>query len=407
MPKTIVLLCDGTSNEIARNRTNVLRLYGCLKKDARQLVFYDPGVGTFGAANAWSYHYRRALEIWGLATGWGLDANVKEAYRFLVEHYDDGKRHEGGDEAPDQIYIFGFSRGAYTARVLAGFIHAVGLMERENLNLLNYAYRAYKNVGKVDGTDETDAREPEKSPFAEVRLFERMLRPRRPVIRCLGLFDTVSSVIEWGRFGPMVRGHAFTSRNPSVQSVRHAMGVDDRRSMFLPTPWPTGGEYWGGRFRPRDEAKIVPQDVDETWFSGVHGDVGGGYPEKHSQLAKYPLHWLILETEAMGLRYTTRTVNNLVLGKEKDGRYVGPDPLAARNEAMSPGWAVLEVIPRFKSRYALTRRKTFLGLYLPFFEHRHVPEGARIHASVFARRGTKADYPQPNIPEDHEIVGEV
>ncbi|WP_135501520.1 T6SS phospholipase effector Tle1-like catalytic domain-containing protein [Roseovarius aestuariivivens] len=406
MPKNIVLLCDGTSNEVAHNRTNVLRLYGCLKKDAGQLVFYDPGVGTFGAANAWSYYYRRALEIWGLATGWGLDANVKETYRFLVEHYDDGKRDEGEDEEPDQIYIFGFSRGAYTARVLAGFIHAVGLMERENLNLLDYAYRAYKNVGKIDGPDETDARAPDKGPFAEVRLFERMLRARRSAIRCLGLFDTVASVIEWGRFGPMVRGHPYTSKNPSVQSVRHALGLDDRRSMFLPTPWPQGEEYWGGPFKPGDD-KILPQDVDEVWFSGVHGDVGGGYPEKVSQLAKYPLKWLIDETETLGLRYKTRTINRIVLGQGEDGKYVGPDALAPRNESMTWGWALLEYIPRWKSRYALTGRKTFFGFYLPLFERRHVPEGARLHASVFPRKGTKRDYPQPNIPDDYTEVGEV
>lgn len=111
MPKNIILLCDGTSNEIARNRTNILRLYGCLKKDEDQLVFYDPGVGTFGAENAWLSFWRRAVEIWGLITGWGLDANVKEAYRFLVEHYDDGTRENVADEAPDRIYIIGFSRG--------------------------------------------------------------------------------------------------------------------------------------------------------------------------------------------------------------------------------------------------------------------------------------------------------
>ncbi|MCR9112482.1 MAG: DUF2235 domain-containing protein, partial [Rhodobacteraceae bacterium] len=84
MPRNIILICDGTSNEIAKNRTNMLRLYGTLIKDEQQMVFYDPGVGTFGAANAWSYGYRRFLEIWGLATGWGLDRNVKQAYTFLV-----------------------------------------------------------------------------------------------------------------------------------------------------------------------------------------------------------------------------------------------------------------------------------------------------------------------------------
>ncbi|MBY5987962.1 T6SS phospholipase effector Tle1-like catalytic domain-containing protein [Roseovarius atlanticus] len=406
MPKNIILLCDGTSNEIARNRTNILRLYGCLKKDEHQLVFYDPGVGTFGAENAWLSFWRRAVEIWGLITGWGLDANVKEAYRFLVEHYDDGTRENVADEEPDRIYIIGFSRGAYTARVLAGFIHALGLIEARNLNLLNYAYRAYKNIGQATGRDVTDAREPERNPFAEVRLFERMLRPRRPAIRALGLFDTVGSVIEWSARLPRIRNHAHVSENPSVQSVRHALAIDERRTMYLPTPWPGGGEYWGGAFRPRDESRIAPQDVDEVWFSGVHGDVGGGYPEKRSQLAKFPLKWMIDELRPLGVKFKEPTVRRLVLGEDADGRYVAPDPLARPNESMTWGWKVVEFLPFYKTRYSLSRRGTFLGFYLPLCEYRHIPDGARVHGSVFARRGTTADYPQPNIPDDHVVVGD-
>jgi uncharacterized protein (DUF2235 family) len=123
MPKDIVILLDGTSNGIAAQRTNVLRLYGCLRKSPEQLVWYDPGVGTLGADGAWSRLWRDTTELWGMATGWGIDANVKQAYRFLIEHYDSGK--EGGG-ARDRIFLFGFSRGAYTARMLAGFIHTIG-----------------------------------------------------------------------------------------------------------------------------------------------------------------------------------------------------------------------------------------------------------------------------------------
>ena len=112
-----------------------------------------------------------------------------------------------------------------------------------------------------------------------------MLRPRRPAIRCLGVFDTVGSVIEWGRIGPRLRTRAFTRKNVSILLVRHAVGIDERRTMFQPQLWPDGEEYWGGPFRPRT---VKEQDVTEVWFSGVHGDVGGGYPEKDSQLAKFP-----------------------------------------------------------------------------------------------------------------------
>lgn len=398
MPKNIVILCDGTSNEISQDRTNVLRLYGALAKNARQTVFYDPGVGTFGAANAWSYYYRKAHEVWGLATGWGLDHNVKEAYAFLVDSYDDGKRAGGDDEEPDRIYLFGFSRGAYTARVLAGLIHTVGLIEPINLNLLDYVYRAYKGVSDKGGVDGQDGpRDAKRNPFAEVRLYERILRPRRPVIRCIGVFDTVGSVIEWGRFGPRLRTHAHTKTNRSVEAVRHAVAIDERRTMFQPILWPKGQDYWAKRFRPES---ATPQDVKEVWFTGVHGDIGGGYPEDRSRLAKIPLHWMIEETRALGLEFKTRTVNEIVLGQREGKHYVPPDPLAARNVSMKGAWPIIELLPRRISRVKESRRRSLLGWYIPFFERRVIPDGAVIHDSVLKRRGTESDFAQPNIPDD-------
>jgi uncharacterized protein (DUF2235 family) len=231
MGKNIVILFDGTSNQISENRTNILRLYGALEKSERQLVFYDPGVGTLGVADSWGRLWPRCVEIWGLVTGWGMDGNVKQAYRFLVENYERGAG--GGDR--DRIYLFGFSRGAYTARVLAGLINAVGLIEPRNLNLLDYVYRAYKLVGSRQPPD-SDA-PPAAADFAEVRLYERVLRPDRPPIRLLGLFDTVASVIESGPWGPRLRSHAYTRRNPSVEMVRHAVAMDERRTMFSPQLW--------------------------------------------------------------------------------------------------------------------------------------------------------------------------
>lgn len=130
MARTIVILLDGTSNGVSDRRTNILRLYGCLRKTAAQTVYYDPGVGTIGAQGAWSRWAQDASELWGMATGMGVDQTVKRAYRFLVESYDNGK---AGNAGRDRICLFGFSRGAYAARMLAGFIHAVGLLERRNL----------------------------------------------------------------------------------------------------------------------------------------------------------------------------------------------------------------------------------------------------------------------------------
>jgi uncharacterized protein (DUF2235 family) len=137
-----------------------------------------------------------------------------------------------------------------------------------------------------------------------VRLYERILRPDRPPIRCLGLFDTVGSVIEPGPgLLPQFKSHAFTARNPSVESVRHAVALDERRRMFRPRPWPedqdcsaaTGSGPTG-----------VAQDAREVWFTGSHGDIGGGYPEAQSALAKIPLLWMIEETAALGLDYVRK-----------------------------------------------------------------------------------------------------
>ncbi|MDA4846148.1 T6SS phospholipase effector Tle1-like catalytic domain-containing protein [Hoeflea poritis] len=405
--RRIVILCDGTSNEIESDRTNVLRLYGALEKDDRQLVFYDPGVGTFGAANAWSYTWRKAHEVFGLATGWGLDHNVKEAYRFLAETYDEGEKAKtrSAKKIParpaDEIYLFGFSRGAYTARVLAGFIHAVGLMRPINLNLLDYAYAAYKSVSDRTENENRDERDPTLNPFAEVRLFERILQPRRPTIRCLGLFDTVGSVIERGRGMPRLRTHAFTRTNKSVEAVRHAVAIDELRTMFQPQLWPAGGDYWGGPFKGET---VKEQDVKEVWFSGVHGDVGGGYPEAASKLAKIPLDWMIAETKALGLKYKPDTVGEIVLGTNAHKDYVKPDPLAKPNESMNAVWKLLEYVPRRVKPFRPTERGAFMGWYLPQGERRIIPAGAAIHNSVFKRRGTPSDYDQPNIPDDHTVV---
>lgn len=311
-----------------------------------------------------------------------MDQNVKEAYQFLVENYRSGHGEGAEQGSRDSIYIFGFSRGSYSARVLAGFIHAVGLIEKRNLNLLDYAYRAYKGIGE-NGVDK----------FGEVRLYERILAPDRPPIRLLGLFDTVASVIEHGRHGPRLRSHAFTKHNRSVESVRHAVAMDERRTMFRPQLWPQGEDYWGNPF---NKAAAKPQDVREVWFAGVHGDVGGGYPEAESGLAKIALQWMIEQTQSTGLFYRTQTVNDLVLGRNSDKAYVAPDPHASQHNSMTRGWSLLEFIPQWRREGE--GGSQWRRLIIPFFARRSIPPGARIHQSVIDR--TKGANPPQNMPRD-------
>ena len=388
MPKNIVILLDGTSNEVECDRTNILRLYGVLTKDAGQLVYYDPGVGTFGADGAWSRFWRKTNEVWGLVTGWGLDQNVKEAYRFLVENYDNGKRKGTKQAERDRIFIFGLSRGAYSARVLAGFIHAVGLIEPRNLNLLDYAYRAYKAIGE----------DQKQSAFAEIRLYERMLNPDRPPIRMLGLFDTVGSVIESGRNGVRLKSHAFTERNNSVESVSHAVAIDEKRTMFRPQLWPSDQQYWGNPF---NSAAAQPQDVREVWFAGGHGDVGGGYPEADSALCKVPLLWMIDRAKLCGLNFRLQSINSIILGSKKEAKYIAPDALGCSNKTMTFGWSILELLPRRKPRGS--SRPSLLGISFPLFERRCIPQGAKLHDSVIVRQ-KQLGYSPSNIPEKFEVI---
>ena len=120
MPKNIVICCDGTGNEVESDLSNVLKLYRIARRNEEQVVHYHPGVGTLSSDDAWSRIKNKTYQVLGLATGYGLDDNVLDAYRFLVDSYEDG----------DCVFLFGFSRGAYTVRVLAGFLRLVGLVEK-------------------------------------------------------------------------------------------------------------------------------------------------------------------------------------------------------------------------------------------------------------------------------------
>ena len=151
--KNIVVCLDGTGNQIEENISNVLKLYRALDKpigaEANQIVFYDQGVGTIGQTNTWGVLRQKFTAVWGLATGLGLDDNVLRAYDFIVRHFRE-ERVKGEDgqtrTVRDRICIFGYSRGAHTARVLAAFIHNIGILKPEQLHLSGAALTAYKRA---------------------------------------------------------------------------------------------------------------------------------------------------------------------------------------------------------------------------------------------------------------------
>ena len=383
MAKNIVVCCDGTGNEIKANLSNVLKLYRVLRKAKDQVAFYDPGVGTISNSDPWSRFKADALGVWGLLTGYGLDNNVLDAYRFLIDTYDDG----------DRIYLFGFSRGAYTVRALAGFLRLVGLLEPTQRNLCGYALRAYKQAA-------------EKDDFQIAWRFGRVASTCRVPVKFVGVWDTVPSVfvprpdrLYW----PSLQYLPYTKTNSFVEVFRQAIAIDERRRMFRIYRWTEPQDY---KPNPFDPVEASLQDIKQVWFSGVHSDVGGGYPETESGPAKYPLQWMIDEAVDCGLEISTTMYDHLVLGHERDGGsrgYVAPSSTAKLHSSMNLAWGLLELLPKRIKRREWPERPSLLGLYVPWGEPRLIDDGALVHHSVYDRVDTDPSYRPINLPTRDKV----
>jgi uncharacterized protein (DUF2235 family) len=380
LPKSIIICCDGTGNEIKENQSNVLKFYRILQKDNKQIAFYDTGIGTISDSGAWSTVKTKVKGVFGLMTGFGLDRNVMDAYRFLATHYKQG----------DQVYLFGFSRGAHTVRVLAGLIHLVGLLKPHQVHLTNYALTAYKQASLNDD-------------YSIAWRVQEVLETQRVPIRFMGCWDTVASVIvpRPDRFYiPSLEELPFVNENPSVQVFRHALAVDERRRMFRVSPWQDPQKYKSNPFMSDEQA--VPQDIKQVWFSGVHSDIGGGYPETESGAAKLPLKWMMEQAAEHGLVFRKRLPKYLVLGqnpKNNPRNYVAPSATAALHDSMSMGWKPLEWIPKMTRFKEWPERASRMGLYIPRSEPRKIPNNHQIHTSVLQRKKQVPDYRPENIPE--------
>jgi uncharacterized protein (DUF2235 family) len=414
MPKNIVICCDGTGNEISENISNVLKLYRVLRKTEKtlphQVVFYDPGVGTLARPDPWTKLKQDVVAILGLATGYGLDDNVLAAYNFLINQYEDG----------DDIYLFGFSRGAYTVRVLAGLVHRIGLLSPQQGNLAGSALTAYKQVGAeldrnaqpiiVEALNDSEgtAQPPPLTKDDRASQFARIVSARWPTIKFVGVWDTVASVIvpRPDRFYAFsLQTLANTRTNPSVRVFRQAIAIDEKRRMFRLDPWDEPQNFMHNRFSATNNAQ--PQDALQVWFAGVHGDIGGGYREEESGLSKFPLQWMIQEAVLHGLAVDTRTVNQLVWGKKRKGSpftYVQPDFRRAPHNSMSTAWRLLEILPKSDKHKEWLARKSAFGYYFPNSEPRYIRPGSFVHQSVVDRMASVASYRPENLPEDRVII---
>jgi len=271
MPKNIVLLSDGTGNSAAKqHKTNVWRLYQALDlRHDDQIAFYDDGVG--------SQEFLPVKLVSG-AFGWGLKRNVVRLYKTLCRTYRDG----------DRIYLFGFSRGAFTVRMLAGLIASRGLYtefkdERDLHKRARQQFEAYRldygtRLGYRKGllTRPIRRRQARGAPSC----------PPSPQIEFIGAWDTVEAygfpieelALLWDRFVLPLR---FDNRDLpcNVRRACQALSVDEERQTFRPVLW--------------DEKKKArrKQAIEQVWFAGVHSDVGGGYPRNN--LALVSLDWMI------------------------------------------------------------------------------------------------------------------
>ncbi len=356
MARNIVLCFDGTNNEYAATNTNVVKIYSMLDRSTPdQLAYYQPGIGTMPPPGLFGRLKRWIITKVDLAVALLLHDHVESGYRFLMRYY----------QAGDRIYIFGFSRGAYTARVLAGMLHKVGLLSSGNEELIPFAWGMYKK--KVDDLTYLGFRD----------TFSREVG-----IYFLGLWDTVSSV-GWATHPDSFQ---YTRSNPSVSIVRHAVALDERRRQFVQNLW--------------TDKPSPGQNVRQVWFVGVHSDVGGGYIEPEAGLSKIALRWMVAEVENTGLRLDP--TRKIAMMPERDtSQSAAPNPLAMKHESLRGWWWLVEWIP-------LPRRDPTKNYQTRWIIHsgrpRFVPENSSLHESILQRRDALDTYRPSNIPKTFERV---
>ena len=378
--KNLVVCCDGTDNEFGENNTNVVRLLSLtLKKDEQQIIFYDPGLGTFPDPAAITKLQKWFTKKLGAAIGYGFSKNLAVCYEFLVEHYKPG----------DRIYLFGFSRGAYTARALAALIHVIGLMRTKNSNLVPYAIKLFESEAskakKINDKAEklTGKKQQLKLPVCEE--FKRVFSVSAD-IHFIGVWDTVSSI--GSIFDPY--NLPYTRWNPDVKTVRHAISIDEQRKFFRTNLWASSKEQ--------------STNVKQVWFAGVHADVGGGYEESESGLAKITLQWMIDEAREAGLEIDKTLLPTVFPEKENDPVLSSPDACGKmHNELDKLFWKIMQWIPR---KYWI--RDEVSGKYVQRWDFaitprpRPISEGANIHPTVATRMQCVPAYRPVNLPTGND-----
>jgi uncharacterized protein (DUF2235 family) len=315
--KHLVVCCDGTWNrpdhidQGVAAPTNVAKLALALADDDgagnRQLLHYQAGVGT----RPWEH-------LLGGGFGVGLSRNLMECYRFVVENYEPG----------DELYFFGFSRGAFTARSLAGLVRNSGILKPGHRDRIEEAYKLYRSSSK--DTQPTGI---------AAELFRRAHAYSEVYIQCVGVWDTVGALgIPIDGFRPPLVSKLWTFHDTTlsryVRNAFHAVAIDERREPFKPTLWV-------------QQQDAGDQTLVQMFFAGVHCDVGGGYREP--ELSELALVWMADNARGCGLAFRT---GHLVVtqdfdpAKRREGIELAPDPLGPLHDSRTRFYKLLPAYDR-------------------------------------------------------------
>ena len=378
--KRIVILLDGTwqTDKGDKPPTNVVRLRDLIKPkndendktEFIQHIYYDSGVGTGGPTT------RRS---WDGITGNGLEDIVRGAYRQLCHRYEEGM----------EIYVFGFSRGAFSARSLVGYLNAAGLLRAEHCSAVQEkkAWEFYRKPPRF------------RIP-AEKRDMAKLCWPTTPKVKCLGVFDTVGA-----RGIPLTRlrrrnaeryGFHDTSLSSIVDHAFHALALDEKRRHYVPT-------LWSYAFHHNNKG------IEQVWFPGCHSDIGGGVSSE--DLSSLPLYWMIrrIQDNHLGLVLDDKGVEKVAAMRKESEAILGNKGLIYKVLSMPP--AHREV--------SQTRPNESGGLFVGLPRH-WKPMREAVHWSVLKRINGGTGYQPPNIfhdtfwpsvfedgtPTDTDIVGE-
>ncbi|KAF8625955.1 hypothetical protein AX17_006680 [Amanita inopinata Kibby_2008] len=373
--RMLILCFDGTGDQFDADNSNIVQLVSMLKKDdkTKQMVYYQAGIGTYISPSVATPFMSKLSKMLDEMFAWNLNAHVMSGYEFLMQNY----------VAGDKICIFGFSRGAYTARSLAGMIHKVGLLPADNFQQVPFAYKMFTRADTV-GWEQSNA-------------FKQAFSVDVP-IEFIGVWDTVDSV------GLIPKRLPFTTSNTIVRTFRHAISLDEHRAKFKANFWnrPTDdeerlGSRMGRRLHSRntqrdhadhdhghghddndddDHADVTIKDlanggkksnggghngrrgarlwtmddksdramnqfeylysgqqmtdVEEVWFAGCHCDVGGGSVKNGTRysLARIPLRWMIRECfkTNTGIMFKTEALRQIGLDPTTLYPFVAPRP---------------------------------------------------------------------------------